>query len=121
MGLSYIFSQGRVIGTDISEPQVAAANAKPNLPSNVSFEVSAGEVLPAEDGEVDLVTVAQALHWFDLPRFYPECARALRSGGILAMFGTLRQYSTIAQHSCAPLMLASPPPTHPPRLRVANV
>jgi SAM-dependent methyltransferase len=38
-------------------------------------------------GEVDLVTVAQALHWFDTAKFYKECRRVLREGGVLAAYG----------------------------------
>jgi SAM-dependent methyltransferase len=33
---------------------------------------------------VDLVTVAQALHWFDLERFYAEVRRVLKPKGVLA-------------------------------------
>jgi SAM-dependent methyltransferase len=36
------------------------------------------------DASVDLVTVAQALHRFDLPAFYAEVKRVTRPGGILA-------------------------------------
>lgn len=37
-----------------------------------------------ETGTVDLITVAQALHWFDLPRFYDEASRVLVPGGVIA-------------------------------------
>ena len=33
---------------------------------------------------VDLIMVAQALHWFDLERFYAEARRVLKSDGVLA-------------------------------------
>lgn len=33
---------------------------------------------------VDLITVAQALHWFDLERFYAEVRRVSKSGGVIA-------------------------------------
>ena len=36
-------------------------------------------------GSVDLVTVAQALHWFDLTAFYAEAARVARPGALLAV------------------------------------
>jgi SAM-dependent methyltransferase len=38
------------------------------------------------DGSVSLITVAQALHWFDLDRFYPEAKRVLIPGGVLAVW-----------------------------------
>lgn len=36
------------------------------------------------DQAIGLITVAQALHWFDLERFYAEARRVLCSGGLLA-------------------------------------
>jgi SAM-dependent methyltransferase len=38
------------------------------------------------DGSVDLVTVAQAVHWFDRPKFYAEAKRVLRPGGVVAVW-----------------------------------
>lgn len=73
----------RVIGFDVSEEQVARA---PKL-DNVEFQVGSAESIPIEDGEADLITVAQALHWFDLPTFYAEAHRSLRAGGTLASWG----------------------------------
>src|SRR5262249_35211079 len=37
-------------------------------------------------GAADLVTVAQALHWLDLARFYGEVDRVLKPGGLLAVW-----------------------------------
>ena len=36
---------------------------------------------------VDLVTVAQALHWYDMDRFNKEVKRVLKPGGVLAAYG----------------------------------
>src|SRR6185437_8812351 len=44
------------------------------------------EDLPLPDASVDLVTVGQAMHWFNLDRAIPEMARVLRPGGRLALF-----------------------------------
>ncbi|MGW4242087.1 class I SAM-dependent methyltransferase [Nocardia sp. NPDC004722] len=44
------------------------------------------ESIPLQDDSVDAVLVGQALHWFDLPRAFPEIARVLRPGGVLAGF-----------------------------------
>ncbi len=71
-----------VIATDASAEQIAAA---PTLP-NAEFRVALAEDSGLPDGSVGLVTVAQALHWFDLPRFYAEVNRVLRPGGVLAVF-----------------------------------
>jgi SAM-dependent methyltransferase len=48
------------------------------------------EALPLEDASADVVTVAQALHWFDLDRALPELHRVLRPGGHLALFWNSR-------------------------------
>ena len=37
-----------------------------------------------EPASIDLVTVAQALHWLDLPRFFAEVRRVLVQGGVVA-------------------------------------
>ncbi|GAB2563893.1 class I SAM-dependent methyltransferase [Nocardia heshunensis] len=44
------------------------------------------ESIPLPTDSVDAVLVGQALHWFDLPRAFPEIARVLRPGGVLAAF-----------------------------------
>lgn len=71
-----------VIATDLSEKQVAEAPTDPR----VTYRVA-----PAQDSgiaarSIDLVTVAQALHWLDLPRFYAEVERVLRPAGVLAVW-----------------------------------
>ncbi|EMD36616.1 hypothetical protein CERSUDRAFT_84797 [Gelatoporia subvermispora B] len=40
-----------------------------------------------EEGSVDLIVSAQAAHWFDWTRLWPEAARVLRRGGSLAVWG----------------------------------
>jgi SAM-dependent methyltransferase len=70
----------RVVATDASEQQIAHARPHPRVEYRVAREDASG--LP--DGSADLVTVAQALHWFDLDRFYAEVRRVLRPGGVLA-------------------------------------
>jgi SAM-dependent methyltransferase len=48
------------------------------------------EELPLADASADVITVAQALHWFDLDRALPEFHRVLRPGGFLALFWNSR-------------------------------
>jgi len=43
------------------------------------------------DASVDLVTVAQAFHWFDIPAFRAECRRILRPGGQVALIWNFRR------------------------------
>ncbi len=74
---------GQVLGTDISAAQLASA---PKL-SNVEYRVSPAEASGLPDHSADLITVAQAMHWFDLPKFYAEVRRVLKPHGIIAAWG----------------------------------
>jgi ubiquinone/menaquinone biosynthesis C-methylase UbiE len=69
-----------VIATDASREQIASATPHPK----VQFRVAPAEQSRLPDGSVTLITVAQALHWFDLERFYAEAKRVLRPDGVLA-------------------------------------
>lgn len=80
LGLAAEFE--RVLATEPSEAQLAAAERHPR----VTYERAAETAPMLADGSVDLVTVAQAAHWFDLPRFYAEVRRVLRPGGIVAIW-----------------------------------
>lgn len=71
-----------VIGTDASAQQVAAAPPH----AKVTYRVARAEDSGLESNSVDLVTVAQSLHWFDLDRFYDEVGRVLRPSGLLAVW-----------------------------------
>ena len=71
----------QVFATDISARQLARAVLKPNL----SYAVGAAEQTDFPDAAFDLVTVAQAAHWFDFQRFYPEVRRVLKPGGLLGL------------------------------------
>lgn len=53
----------------------------------VSLAVEPGERTTLADASVQLVAVAQALHWFDREPFFRECERVLTPGGVLAAWG----------------------------------
>lgn len=78
LGLTAYFE--RVIATDASESQLAQAPPHPRI----AYRAAPAEQSGLETGSVDLLTVAQALHWFELDRFYAEARRALRPGGAIA-------------------------------------
>mmetsp|Transcript_2367 Transcript_2367/g.7145 ORF Transcript_2367/g.7145 Transcript_2367/m.7145 type:complete len:208 (+) Transcript_2367:224-847(+) len=90
---------GRVIGLDVSKAQLAEASSGENAKPNVEFQEGTAESTGLPDSSVDLVTVAQALHWFDQPRAFAEFARVLKPGGVLAAWGyDLYALSTPFQH-----------------------
>jgi SAM-dependent methyltransferase len=68
--------------TDVAPEQIAAARAHPR----VRYSVAPAEHSGLAAKSVDLVTVAQALHWFDVDAFYAEAARVARPGAILAVW-----------------------------------
>ena len=54
---------------------------------NVKFHQSNAESLPfVQDGSADLVLAAQAVHWFDQAKFWPEMRRVVRKGGTAAFW-----------------------------------
>jgi ubiquinone/menaquinone biosynthesis C-methylase UbiE len=69
-----------VEATDVSPQQIANAVAH----ERVRYSVRAAEQSTFSKESFSLVTVAQALHWFDLRQFWPEVLRVLRPGGIFA-------------------------------------
>jgi SAM-dependent methyltransferase len=72
----------RVYATDVSPEQIAAAKSHPR----VQYAVAPAERSGLDDASVDLVTVAQALHWFDVDAFYVEVRRVARPGALLAVW-----------------------------------
>lgn len=71
-----------VIATDISEAQLSGAFQHPRIRYKVALAEAAG--FPAES--VDLITVAQALHWFNVDAFYEEVNRVAKPGGAIGVW-----------------------------------
>ena len=78
--LSKYFSQ--VLATDASASQIEQATKQPKI----IYSVSVAEKTSIETGSVDLVTVAQAFHWFDQEKFFLEVKRVLKPKGVLAIW-----------------------------------
>jgi SAM-dependent methyltransferase len=81
LGLAEHFEH--VEATDASAGQVASAHPHPR----VHYSVQPAESTSFADASFDAITVAQALHWFDLDRFYAEARRVLRDCGVLIATG----------------------------------
>lgn len=71
-----------IYATDLSHEQIQ--NATPH--ERITYEACAAEDVALDESTVDLVTVAQAIHWFDLDRFYPKVKHVLKPGGIFAIW-----------------------------------
>lgn len=77
-----------VIGVDVSEAQLEEARRASSGYTNVTYRVGlAHELAFQKDSSVDLITIAQAMHWVDTGKFYRECHRLLRPGGVLVAYG----------------------------------
>lgn len=69
-----------VLATDINLKQLDMAPQKNNL----QFVCCSAEKTPFLDKTFDLITIAQALHWFDLESFYTEVRRVAKPSSIIA-------------------------------------
>jgi SAM-dependent methyltransferase len=78
----------RVLATDASAAMLDQAPRHPRI----EYRVATAEKSGLSPGTADLVVVAQALHWLDLDCFYPEVARVLVPGGVLAVWTYGTQY-----------------------------
>ncbi|MFN3869736.1 MAG: class I SAM-dependent methyltransferase [Hyphomicrobiaceae bacterium] len=69
----------RVVATDVSAEQIARAMTSPYIDYRIAPASDSG----LADASADLVTIAQALHWFAGRKFYDEVRRVLRPGGMI--------------------------------------
>lgn len=79
--LSTVFE--KVYGIDISQKQLDNAIPAPNL----EYKLESAEKTSFDNQTFDLITVAQAIHWFDFDLFYKEIYRILKPDGIFAVLG----------------------------------
>jgi len=68
----------RIFATDPSAEQIAQAPQH----RRISWSVAPAEASGLDAASVDAVTVAQALHWFELPKFWAEVLRVVRGDGL---------------------------------------
>ena len=72
-----------VQATDISQKQLDKAVKK----ENIHYSLQAAETASFQENYFDLITVGQAIHWFDHDRFYEKVRSCLKPQGVLAVFG----------------------------------
>src|SRR2546427_6799557 len=107
LGLATHFT--RVIGTDASPAQLEFATPHPRI----EYRVGLAERSGLSQGSTDLVTVAQALHWIELEKFYAEVRRVLTPWGGAA--GWVYPKAPLANpRRDGQLTTLYPPPPRPP-------
>jgi len=72
----------KVVASDASAAQIEAAESDPKI----EYRIAPAEASGLDGDSIDLITVAQALHWFDIPGFFDEAQRVLKPGGVLAFW-----------------------------------
>jgi hypothetical protein len=72
-----------VHASDVSPEQLSARFSAPNI----VYSAQPAEETSFETATFDLVTVAQALHWFDFGRFWPEVRRVAKEGAFFCAWG----------------------------------
>ena len=80
LGLAKYFN--KVIATDASEQQIKNAIHR----EKISYIVAPAHNTTIQTESIDLITVAQALHWFEFNRFYTEVNRVLKPNGIVTVW-----------------------------------
>jgi ubiquinone/menaquinone biosynthesis C-methylase UbiE len=73
----------KIAATDLSQKQVD--HAIPN--ERISYYTGSAEKTFFADNCFDLITVAQAYHWFSFDAFFQEATRVARPEGIVAVWG----------------------------------
>jgi len=100
---------GRIVGADIDEPAIRAAESR-GLPGNVSFIVADAMDLCLPDQGFDVVICSQVYeHVPDANRMMAEITRVLRPGGV-CYFAATNRWSLIEQHYKLPFLSWLPVP-----------
>lgn len=73
----------RIVATDISRQQLENAHHA----DNIEYAQAPAEKTSFADNQFDLITVGQALHWFNLREFYNETTRVAKDNAIIAAWG----------------------------------
>ena len=73
----------KVFATDLSPSQIGQAMVR----DNIAYSVQRAESTTFPADFFDLITVAQAIHWFDFELFYQEVRRTAKPHALLVVLG----------------------------------
>ncbi|KAF7892988.1 uncharacterized protein EAF02_000526 [Botrytis sinoallii] len=97
------------IGCDAGEAMIGAARklgGKTKSGKEIVWVVGSGEEFTGleevREGTVDLITVAMAVHWFDMDKFWAQVAKALKPGGTVALWTRGSTLSSYYPHPSVP-------------------
>ncbi|KAF8235682.1 hypothetical protein L208DRAFT_1391973 [Tricholoma matsutake] len=106
----------KIVGVDPSLPMIRAAREENNkAKKHIDFVQGNAEDLKGiiADNSVDMLVSAQASHWFDWEKVWPEAKRILRSGGTAA-FWIYAEFRLKAYPSLSPTITSYAQGTDPP-------
>ncbi|PCH37184.1 S-adenosyl-L-methionine-dependent methyltransferase [Wolfiporia cocos MD-104 SS10] len=88
------------------EEQTDSESWKLGLRERVKYvQGSAEDLSRLANSSIDMIVSAQAAHWFDWAKLWPEAARVLRKNGTLAVWG-YSQFRVAGYPTCTPLINA---------------
>jgi len=93
----------RVLAFDVSDAMLAQATPHPR----VTYARASAEALPVADASLDVLSVAQGIHWFDRPKFFAEARRTLRPGGVLGVYDMFFVGQLVGQPDFEPWMASA--------------
>jgi len=73
------------------EPVEAMRRKFSEILPDIELKAGSAEAMPFEAGSIDAVVVAQAFHWFDIPKALGEFHRVLKPGGRLGLVWNIRE------------------------------
>lgn len=88
----YAALNGKCDITGVEPGKDMLATAIEASPENIKYREGSAESIPVADASVDIITAAQAAQWFKRPAFYNEAQRALKPGGVVAIYENNRDW-----------------------------
>lgn len=110
-----------ITGIEPNAEMRAEARAATDPAQRIAYVPGVAEALPLGDRSLDLVTAAQAAHWFDRPRFFAEAGRVLKPGGLLAFLNNNRDWRRDAFAAAYEALLEASTPAYCRDYRVIDL